>query len=83
MRLNPCLLWLLTQMILFLVLESGKPGLEVLVTEGAFERSVLRVQDHVLLQMRPAGESLQTNLEAEMEVTLKHHKHARSHCTRS
>lgn len=40
---------LLTQMVLLLVLESGKPGLEVFITEGAFERPVLGVQDHVLL----------------------------------
>lgn len=48
-------------MVLFLVLQPGKPGLEVFVTEGAFEGPVLGVQDHVLLQMRPAGEALQTN----------------------
>lgn len=48
-------------MVLFLVLQPGKPGLEVFITEGAFERSVLGVQDHVLLQMRPTGEALQTN----------------------
>lgn len=47
---------------LFLVLQPGKPRLEVFVAEGAFERPVLGVQDHVLLQMRPAGEGLQTNL---------------------
>lgn len=49
-------------MVLFLVLQPGEPGLEVFVTEGAFKRPVLGVQDHVLLQMRPAGEGLQTNL---------------------
>lgn len=48
-------------MVLFLVFQPRKPGLEVFVTEGAFERSVLGVQDHVLLQMRPAAEDLQTN----------------------
>lgn len=48
-------------MVLLLVLQPGKPGLEVLVTEGAFERPVLRVQDHVLLQVRPASEGLQAN----------------------
>lgn len=49
-------------MVLLLVLQSGKPGLEILVAEGAFERPVLCVQDHVLLQVRPAGEGLQANL---------------------
>lgn len=49
-------------MILFLVLQSGKPGLKVFVTEGAFKRPVLGVQDHVLLEMRPAAEGLKTNL---------------------
>lgn len=44
------------------MLQPGKPGLEVFVTERAFKGPVLRVQDHVLLQMRPAGEGLQTNL---------------------
>lgn len=48
-------------MVLLLVLQPGKPGLEVLVTERAFKGSVLGVQDHVLLQMRPAAEGLQTN----------------------
>lgn len=48
-------------MIFFLVLQPGKPGLEVFVTEGAFKGPLLGVQDHVLLQMRPAAESLQTN----------------------
>lgn len=47
---------------LLLVLQPGKPRLEVFVTEGAFERPVLGVQDHVLLQVRPACEGLQTNL---------------------
>lgn len=49
-------------MVLLLVLEPGKPGLEILVTEGALERPVLGVQDHVLLQVRPAGEGLHANL---------------------
>lgn len=46
---------------LFLVLQSGKPGLEVLITESAFEGSFLSVEDHVFLKMRPPGEGLQTN----------------------
>lgn len=50
-------------MVLLLVLQPGKPGLEVLVAEGALERPVLRVQDHVFLQVRPASEGLQANLE--------------------
>ena len=49
-------------MVLFLVLQPGKPRLEVFITEGAFKRPVLCVKDHVLLQVRPAGEGLQTNL---------------------
>lgn len=53
---------LLTQMVLLLVLQSGKPGLEVLVTEGALEGAVLAVQDHVLFQVRPAREGLLTHL---------------------
>lgn len=47
---------------LLLVLQPGKPGLEVLVTEGALEGPVLGVQDHVLLQVRPPGEGLQADL---------------------
>lgn len=49
-------------MVLFLVLEPGKPGPEVLIGEGAFEGPVVGVQDHVLRQMRPASENLQTDL---------------------
>lgn len=62
---------------LFLVLQPGKPGLEVFVTEGAFKRPVLGVQDHVLLQMRPAGEGLQTNLVQKvqrLQVVKIHHQ---------
>lgn len=47
---------------LFLVLQPGKPGLEVLVAEGALEGPVLGVEDHVLLQVRPPGEGLQADL---------------------
>lgn len=49
-------------MVLFLVLQPGKPGLEVFVTEGAFKGPVLSVQDHVLLKMRPPCEGLQADL---------------------
>ena len=45
-----------------MVLQPGKPGPEVFVAEGAFKGPVLRVEDHVLLQMRLAGEGLQTDL---------------------
>lgn len=44
------------------MLQPGKPGPEVFVAEGAFKGPVLRVEDHVLLQMRLAGEGLQTDL---------------------
>lgn len=47
---------------LFLVLQPGKPGLEVLVAEGALEGPILGVEDHVLLQVRPPGEGLQADL---------------------
>lgn len=47
---------------LLLVLQPSKPGLEVLVTEGALEGAVLRVEDHVLLQVRPPREGLQADL---------------------
>lgn len=47
---------------LLLVLQPGKPGLEVLVAEGALEGPVLGVQDHVLLQVRPPSEGLQADL---------------------
>lgn len=50
-------------MVLFLVLQSGKPRLEVFVTVRAFEGPVLAVENHVLLQMRSAGEGLQTDLD--------------------
>ena len=53
---------------LFLVLQSGEPGLEVLVTEGAFEWPVLAVQDHVLFKVRPACEGLQTHLEVQKQA---------------
>lgn len=52
-------------MVLFLVLQPGKPGLEVVITESTFEGSVLRVEDHVLLQVRPACERLVANLNKE------------------
>lgn len=48
----------LTQVELLLVLQPGKPGLEVLVAEGALEGPILGVEDHVLLQVRPPSEGL-------------------------
>lgn len=44
------------------MLQPGKPGLEVLVAEGALEGPILGVEDHVLLQVRPPGEGLQADL---------------------
>lgn len=44
------------------MLQPGKPGLEVLVTEGALEGPILGVEDHVLLQVRPPAEGLQADL---------------------
>lgn len=58
----------LTQVIFLLVLQPCKPGLEVLVTERAFEGPVLGVQDHVLLQVRPAAKCLRTNLLGRVQV---------------
>lgn len=65
----------LTQVELFLVLQSRKPGFEVFITEGAFERPVLAVQDHVLLQVRLAGEGLETDLVQSSKVGFIHHYH--------
>lgn len=59
----------LTQVVLFLVLEPGKPGPEVLVAKSAFERPLLGVQDHVLLQVSPAGKRLETNLDRQEKRT--------------
>lgn len=47
------------------MLQPRKPGLEVLVAEGALEGPVLGVEDHVLLQVRPPGEGLQADLSQE------------------
>lgn len=58
-------------MVLFLVLQPCKPRLEVFITEGAFERPVLGVEDHVLLQMRSAGEGLQANLVQKVRKTVE------------
>lgn len=58
-------------MVLFLVLQPRKPRLEVFITEGAFERPVLGVEDHVLLQMRSAGEGLQANLVQKVQKTVE------------
>lgn len=44
------------------MLQPGKPGLEVLVAEGALEGPILGVEDHVLLQVRPPSEGLQADL---------------------
>lgn len=61
---------------LLLVFQPGKPGFEVFITEGAFKRPVLAVQDHVLLQMRFASEGLETDLiqrVQRLQVGLIHH----------
>lgn len=55
---------------LLLVLQAGKPGLEELVAEGALEGPVLAVEDHVFLQVGPAGEGLQADLVQGLDVCL-------------
>lgn len=52
----------LTQMELLLMLQTCKPGFEVLFAIGAFKGFILRVQNHMFLQVRSSRKRFLANL---------------------